>query len=504
MIPMPAMALAGRERSFHLATLVDAAAPFTRRNPAALAAEHAAASLWLAGVVLSPVWFGSNMPMIWAAHALLFGISLATYALAGVAAPRPLPVPLGWLKLPLAALAVVLAWAAIQTLPRVPAILQNPDWARVSQMLGKPVAGVISVHPDGGRMALLWAATATAVLFLAVQLGRDRARARVILYVFALTGGAIAVYGLIVYFGGNESVLWLPKHAYRESLTATFINRNNYGAFAGMVLICAFGLLLDRLPSSPPYETRRPRGALLARGFGVIALAIVFGANCAALILSGSRGAAIVTVLGLIVVLSLYLSRLPAWRRPMFSAFGLAALGILIFASSSAHLLTSRLPNFEDDLGARLAVDGRVLAAIKAAPWTGYGLGAFQQAFAAFRDTSLSTQGRWEYAHNDWLEALMTLGIPVGLLVWLIFGWMLVRCFDGALNRGRDAIYPAIGAGVCTLAFIHTLIDFTMQIQGFAFPFLAIVGVGVAQSWSSRRAPRDAGQGGLALPKSPD
>jgi len=147
-------------------------------------------------------------------------------------------------------------------------------------------------------------------------------------------------------------------------------------------------------------------------------------------------------------------------------------------------------------MGTRLAVDGRVLAAIKVAPWTGSGLGAFQQAFAAFRDASLATQGRWEYAHNDWLEALMTLGIPVGLMVWLIFGWILVRCFRGALDRARDAIYPAIGAGVCALAFTHTLVDFTMQIQGFAFPFLAIVGVGVGQSWSSRRLPRGAGQAG--------
>jgi O-antigen ligase len=485
-----------------LVTLVDETAPFTRRSPAAVVFEHAVATAWLGGVALSPVWFGSNIPAIWGLHALLFGGILAIYALGGVAAPRPLPVPLGWLKLPLGALALMLAWAAIQTLPGIAFVLQNPVWTEVAQAFGKPVAGAISVYPEGGRIALLWAATAAAVFFLAVQIGRDPAWARIVLYGFAMTGGAIAVYGLIVYFGGNEWVLWLPKHAYRDALTATFINKNNYGAFAGMVLICAFGLLLDRLPRSVPYETRRPRGALLARAAGVIALGAVFAANCATLILSGSRGAAVVTVLGVMVVLSLYLSRLPAWRRPLFVAFGLSALGIIIFASTLGQLLSSRLPNLDEDLGARLAVDGRVIAAIEAAPWTGYGLGAFQQAFAMFRDASLSTQGRWEYAHNDWLEALMTLGIPVGLMIWLVFGWMLVRCFDGALNRGRDAIYPAIGAGVCTLAYIHTLVDFTMQIQGFAFPFLAVVGVGVAQSWSSRRAGRDTRQADPAIPRS--
>jgi O-antigen ligase len=471
--------------------------PSARRGRIAAVVEAAAASVWLAGVVLAPVWFGSNLPLVWGAHALLFGIALAIYGLVGLSPPRPLPVPLASLKVPLAALAIVLGWAAIQTVTGVPAFLQNPVWADAAAALGNPIDGAISVYPDAGRVAMLWVATAAAVFFLAVQLGRDPAWARVVLYAIAVAGGLIAMYGLTVYFDGNEWVLWQPKHAYRNALTATFINKNNYAAFAGMGLICTFGLLLDRLPRSSPRQSRRRRGALFARGLGVLALGAVFAADCAALILAGSRAGAAVTVLGLIVVMLLLLARLPAWRRPLFVALGLTALGIVVFASSSSELLVSRLPNLDQDLSARLAVDARALAAIRAAPWTGYGLGAFQQAFTAFRDASLATQGRWEYAHNDWLEALLTLGVPVGLMLWLVFGWMLVRCVRGALDRGRDAIYPAIGAGVCAQVFTHTLVDFTMQIQGVALPFLAIVGVGVAQSWSSRHIPVRAGQGDL-------
>jgi O-antigen ligase len=483
-----------------LVTIAGETAPLIRRSRMAAVLDGTAASVWLAGVALSPVWFGSNIPLIWGAHALLFGIALAIYGLGAVAAPRPLPIPLRWLSLPFAAGVIVLTWATIQTLPGVPRLFQNPVWSDASAALGLPVAGAISVYPAAGRMAVLWTATAAAVFFLALQFGRDRARARIILYVIALISGVIAAYGLAIYFDGNQWVLWQPKHAYRNALTATFINKNNYAASAGMGLTCAFGLLLARLPHARPDETRRPRGALLAHGIGVVALGVVFAVDCAALILAGSRGGAAVTVLGLVVLLLLWLARQPAWRRPMFIAFGLAAIGVIVFAASSSELLSSRLPNFDEDLGARLAVDARTIAAIKAAPWIGHGLGAFEQAFAAFRDASLSTQGRWEYAHNDWLEALMTLGIPVGLMVWLIFGWMLVRCFDGALHRGRDAIYPAVGAAVCVLAYTHSLIDFTMQIQGFAFPFLAVVGVGVAQSWSSRRVPGHAGQAAFRRP----
>lgn len=470
-------------------TVVDEAASLIRPGRAAAVLEAVAASVWLAGVVMAPVWFGSNVPLVWGAHALLFGIALAIYASGGLAASRPWPVPLAWLKLPLAALAIALGWAAIQTVAGVPAVLQNPVWGEVSAALGQPVAGAVSVYPVAGRMAILWAATAAAVFILAVQLGRDPGRARIIVYAIAVAGGIIAAYGLIVYFEGNQWVLWQPKHAYRNALTATFINKNNYGAFAGMGLICTFGLLLARLPGSSPYQTRRPRSALLLRGVAIVVLGAVFAADCAALLLSGSRAASAATVLGLVVVLLLWLTRLPAWRRPLFLAFGLTALGIILFASSSSELLVSRLPYLDQDMATRLAVDARTIVAIKEAPWTGYGLGAFQQTFAAFRDTSLPTQGRWEYAHNDWLEALMTLGIPAGLMLWLAFGWIGYRCVAGALNRRRDAIYPAIGAGACALAFAHTLVDFTMQIQGFALPFLAVVGIGVAQSWSSRPVP---------------
>jgi len=477
-----------------LATALDETELLTRRASVTGAIQETAAAIWLAAVALAPVWFGSNTQLVWAAHALLFGIAAAVYAIGGIARPHPLPVPITRLKLPLVALALVLGWAAIQTIQGVPSFLQNRLWSEAATVLGNPVAGAISVYPAAGRTALLWASTAAAVFFLAVQLGRDPVRARTTVYSITVAAGVIAVYGLAEYCDGNEWVLWQPKHAYLNALTATFINKNNYAAFAGMGLVCTFGLLLDRLPRNPPYRPRRTRGGLIVRGLSVLTLGAVFAANCAALLLAGSRAGAAVTILGMAVVLMLWLARLPTWRRPLFVAFGLAALGILVFASSSSELLVSRLPNLDQDLGTRLAVDARMIEAIEANPLTGCGLGAFQQAFTAFRGASLSAHGRWEYGHNDWLEALMTLGIPAGLMVWLIFGWIGMRCVTGAVTRARDAIYPAIGAGVCALAFTHTLVDFTMQIQGFALPFLAVTGAGVAQSWSSRGFAGSAGQ----------
>src|SRR5258707_3881599 len=82
--------------------------------------------LWLAVTLLAPVWFGSNVPLVWGIHAILFGGLLAVYGAVAVLRGTPLVLPLTRLGWPLAALAIVLLWAAIQTSSIVPAAWQYP------------------------------------------------------------------------------------------------------------------------------------------------------------------------------------------------------------------------------------------------------------------------------------------------------------------------------------------------------------------------------------------
>jgi O-antigen ligase len=439
--------------------------------------------LWLLAAALAPVWFGANTPLAWGAHAAMFGFVLAAYGADRLVRNEPLPVPLRRLIVPLVAIGIVLAWAAIQTVPWVPAAWRHPIWGMLAPVVLGEVPGAISVYPAGGWMAILWTATAAAVFLLGVQFGRDPARARTILWVVALTGGAVAAYGLLVYLTGNNWVLWRPKlaflppdHAYLKALTATFINPDNFASYAGIVAICILGLAADRVL----------RHAEPVLG-GLVLPAILFAVVSAALVLTGSRAGVAATLLGLATLSILPLARLTGRRLVFFVLLTIGGLAIVALGAGFGARLSARLPELGQDLASRLAIDARILAAIRASPWLGYGYGAFEQAFAMFRDTSLSPHNRIEYAHNDWLEALMTLGIPVGLLLWLVFGWVLARCLAGALRRGRDAVYPAIGAGCCVLALSHALVDFSLQIQGFAIPLMALLGVGIAQSWSTAR-----------------
>ena len=76
----------------------------------------------------------------------------------------------------------------------------------------------------------------------------------------------------------------------------------------------------------------------------------------------------------------------------------------------------------------------------------------------------------------------------------LLFGSMLVasiallalRCVKGAMNRQENEIDTCVAAGVAFLVGVHSLIDFSLQIQAIGVTFMALLGAGVAQSQSSR------------------
>lgn len=445
--------------------------------------------LWLMPVLLAPVWFGSNEAPIWAAHAFIFGTLLAAFGVIAFTCRAPLPVPLSRLALPLAALLLVLLWAGIQVTPFVPSAWRHPVWQLVSTVLDREVAGSISVYPEGGLMAILWTATVGANFILAVEFGRHPLRARLILVALCLAAGANAAYGLVTYMLGNHWVLWMPKYAYLTALTATFIGRNTFATYAGISLTCVTGLLISEGWPNRRQSTNTP----MHRSRFSIALCVLLvtaGVLIAfALVLTGSRAGLFASLLGVAVVLILGMQqRGRGWRVGLAAASGVALVIFgLVFAFG--HLFLARLPNLGEDFPGRLAIDARVLAAIKASPWLGYGYGAFEQMFPAFRDATIPSYAIWEYAHDDWLEALLALGIPAGLLLWFIFGWILFRCFRAALSASPASIYGAIAVGAEALTLAHALVDFPLQIQGFTIPFMAILGVGVAQSWPTRAAP---------------
>jgi hypothetical protein len=141
----------------------------------------------------------------------------------------------------------------------------------------------------------------------------------------------------------------------------------------------------------------------------------------------------------------------------------------------------------------RLAIAAATLRLAIARPFSGWGLGAYPDAFPAFkRDHG---EVRTTHAEGDVVEFFAEAGIVgLGLAAWLI--WRSARGFRDRLRHGRDPVRKAMAigalAGAGSLA-LHSLIDFNLRIPANALVFASLAGLAAAPRsdptpWGGRAA----------------
>ncbi len=450
-------------------------------------ANSAVFRLLLAIVLLSPLPLGGHRPWAWSVLAVALGLVLGAWCVLVVAGRARAPVPMHRLWPVALPFGAVMLWAFVQTLPTVPASLAHPLWSEAVRALGRPLGASISLDPELTRVAMLRLAIYGGVFWLAAQLGRERTRAREALVAVAVAGACYAAYGLLVHFAGWERILWLEKWAYPGDLTSTFVNRNAYGAYAGLGVVCCMGLFLHALrPLSG--SSRRPRRlydlteTVLVRAMPFLVGAVIL---VTALLLSHSRGAFLSTGAALLVLMvAAVLSRLVPPRTAVFLGALVVVLGLGVLglsgagtverlAATPAQAAEEVRPNLY-----RLTAD-----AIADAPLTGHGFGAFLPAFRIYRDTSLDAPTVWDFTHNVYLETAMDLGLPAAGLLYISLAAATLTCLRGLMIRRRDHIYPAVAVSAVVLIGGHGLVDFSAQMPAVAMTLALLLGVGFAQSW---------------------
>lgn len=377
----------------------------------------------------------------------------------------------------------VVAWALLQTSALLSGVLPDawiaPSWSAAAVGLGgdEMIVGRVANDDFAARTGVMRWLCYAGVFWLALQHGRSERGARRLIDALALGGAAYAVYGLLVFASGNETILWLSKWAYHTSLTSTFVNRNTFATYAGLTLLCMIVATARRLE-----RPIRIRSLLLhcRRPTAIFALAIPAG--FVALLASGSRAGTASAVLGIVALAGgLWAAGRPpgpARRRIMMitcawvAASFLTAIGILTQTDAVTGDFSARLRTYE-----------LTLELIAERPWTGHGLGAFAAVFASIRPPDVDLV--WSEAHDTYLELAVELGVAGAAALTVAVMWLLGICVRGLAVRRRDGIYPALGAAATLLVGMHALFDFSLQIPGLTVTWIALLGVGVAQSRSS-------------------
>jgi O-antigen ligase len=380
----------------------------------------------------------------------------------------------------------VLAWGLFQLAPFSPASWHHPLWADVESVLGREVAAAISLVRGDGLESILRIFTYGCVFFLALHLGRDRRRAEQLFWALGLIGTACALYGLGVYFAGADQVLWVETAKGGGVVRGTFINRNNFATLTGLALVCLSGLYLQGFfrTLARGHVGRDRLYQLLQQAFvrGAFLLAAML-ILLTALFLSQSRAGVVasLTALSVLIIFQGLLVGRAGRTRTLLVLSVLTMVLAVFFLSGDGWL--DRLTGTDIEREKRLQVYGQTWDAIGQSPWTGYGIGSFEQTFFMFADEQTVTAYK---AHNDWLEMIFELGLPLALVWFLVLGGLGLRCLLGFFRRRRDHVYPLAGFAASLLVGLHALVDFSLQIPAVAAFFAVILGVGVAQSRSSR------------------
>ncbi len=438
-------------------------------------------------IILAPLPFGSNIPFAWSLCALI--TALLTLLWAGVSLKNSRRVSLSLNPWIIVLFLTPLFWALLQLSPQMPAAWAHPLWQTAGEALNEQLPGIISLTPDKTLTAIMRLLTYGLVFFLSFQLCRDRDNARIAIKWIAVAGVLYALYGLIIHWGGFNSILLYEKRAYQGDVTSTFINRNTYATYAGFALLFTMALFLDEM--SRHSHSKSMAGQMLSKQNRIeffivktwrplVGLMLIVSA----LITTHSRGGFISTGIAMIILLAAFSYKNKLKTKALAGAVAGVLVVIFLAYSISSGALLKRLDKTSTDAEDRIAVYERTLEAIHDKPWTGFGYGSFEEAYRLYRHDEIKIF--FHKTHNTYLENLFGLGVPAAGALFLSMLGVAITVLLGIIRRRRDWIYPAIGFAVTIQIAIHSLGDFSLQIPAVAITYAAIMGIATAQSYSSR------------------
>jgi tetratricopeptide (TPR) repeat protein/O-antigen ligase len=302
--------------------------------------------------------------------------------------------------------------------------------------------------PSTGRELAKGVAALAAFLagYVAGPTGRRRDRV-----VLGLGVAGLAVAALV--FGGallGVTPLLEPRRP--------FVNPNHLSGFAALTAFPLLGLALRD----------RGQGRLLwLMGFMLVA-AVAF--------LSLSRGGigAFLGGSGLFVLLSLRREARPGEpshrTRAVMVASLAAALAVVAYLALGPVLRELQTVRGAGD-EVKLALWRPAAQMTLDRPLLGIGRGAFEVAFPSWKTQEENLT--FTHLENEWLQPLVELGVPLGLLLVGTFLWLWLRA---ALRRDLSWVEVGLLSGTAALC-AQNLVDFSLELVGLSIPFAVAMGL---------------------------
>lgn len=429
--------------------------------------------MWMIIVLLavSPIPLGSTPPIMWTIWGGLTGFVTLAYVLLLGRSGRQASVGLTSLGLGATVHLVFCLYLVVQILPigtwfgGFALTLSDGSIVRI---------GTLSIAPGDTLLMLVRMLTYAMLFYLTTQVAISDRRRQFLMRAIVIVVTAHALYGLVALFQLGDTVLGVPKWKYFGSATGTFLNRNNFATYMIFGMACAAALAasgLFRLREGQ-VKFQIDAGAALYLVVVVILISTITTTN-------SRMGFALGWVaLGVMAILILAKTAKSLRAAVIVLPLMLVAIAILFFVYGQS--LWARFENSEFEFQDRLRLYGQILRLIANRLWTGYGGGTFGQAFPIVHTQDLEPQLFWDKAHDTYLTLWSEMGVIFGSLPMLLAG-LLAATLVINLSKGRGS-WTAQAPALVTLAVaaLHSLVDFSLEIEAVAFLFVVSTAIGLA------------------------
>ncbi|MBO0130201.1 O-antigen ligase family protein [Agrobacterium burrii] len=365
--------------------------------------------------------------------------------------------------------------------------LPNPAWSAATMFTQIAPAATISLTPADDRLGLLSAALPFGAFMAGLVIFDTDERAAKTLRWFAIGGGWLALWSIVQFLLFPDMLGFIQKRYYLGSLTGLFVNRNTAATLFGLILLALFSLFHKRL-QAPDWHMVR---ALVANRLTVpadqkrlirkAAFAGVLAALCfIALMLTGSRAGIMSSFVALLFLILLTVfnspsransSATPKRRRRGFKRRAAIMLAMVVglfslFANRVALRMETRL---EDDM--RFCyMPGITRAIADGWPW-GSGLASFAETYAPYHAAQCGVNAVVTHAHNVYAEGLLTLGAAFPFYAAFFALAQLIIFIIGMRKRKSYRYASHLGLAGLLLIALHSTLDFSLQIPGFAMAY---------------------------------
>ena len=310
------------------------------------------------------------------------------------------------------------------------------------------------------------------------------------LWIITFVGVFEAVYGLLQALIPSIGVLWLHTNVGAEGCArGTIIYRNQYAAFLNMCwpMSLALGISLYRpiverfifFKKKKKTMTVTDRLLFLFQKAAIPLWSSAF--MILAVIFSRSRGGIIV----MMILAFLLIVFLPLSRRAKITTGSIYSIFVLIYGGAIGFQnVIARFLTFYDSALGRFTLWIDSLSMLKDHIITGIGMGTYGLMSPVY--LSLVPDTAWyDHAHNEYVELLVELGLPMMLfiVIWLVWGFVQYLQKIRTIQSSSIAMEVSKIIAICSFVGIlgllfHGFVDFVWHIPAnivYALTLLAIL-----------------------------